>query len=352
MQIWNMKAVDFIIILLFTAVISYAQSGSITNIQVSQRTDGSGLVDVYFMLTGSGSAYNLSLEASFDGGGTYTAVPASFLSGDLSNISPGSNKHIVWDGLGSFPGVFSSQTQLKPTATDDSSLIDGQPCPGLPIFIDERDGQQYTTVLIGEQCWMRENHRFLPQVFPSSSGSTTAPRYYVYGYEGNNVTAAKNTPNFQNYGVLYNWSASVIACPPGWRLPEEADWVVLFDYLFETYDYTNQWNDPGAIGNQLKSCRQVNSPLGGDCSTTVHPRWNAHSTNFGVDSFNFSFHAGGCRSANGWFEDIGDLGNFWTATEFNQGYARGLRVYRAYPDITQNTITKMDGLSLRCIKIE
>lgn len=27
-------------------------------------------------------------------------------------------------------------------------------------------------------------------------------------------------------------------------------------------------------GKQMQSCRGVNSPLGGDCNTTIHPRWD------------------------------------------------------------------------------
>jgi hypothetical protein len=89
------------------------QTNTISNILISQRNDGSGMVDVYFNLNGTGSQYNITLAASFDGGNTYTAIPASFLSGDVSNISPGTNKHIIWDGLGSHPNTYSTATKLK-----------------------------------------------------------------------------------------------------------------------------------------------------------------------------------------------------------------------------------------------
>ncbi len=90
----------------------------ITNILINQRNDGSGMVDVYFNLYGTGSQYNIAFEASFDGGNTYTTIPASFLSGDVSNISPGTNKHIVWDGLGSHPNTYSTSTKLKIMANE------------------------------------------------------------------------------------------------------------------------------------------------------------------------------------------------------------------------------------------
>jgi hypothetical protein len=88
-------------------------NNTISNILINQRNNGSGMVDVYFNLNGTGSQYTINLAASFDGGNTYTAIPASFLSGDVSNISPGINKHIVWDGLGSHPNTYSTATKLK-----------------------------------------------------------------------------------------------------------------------------------------------------------------------------------------------------------------------------------------------
>jgi hypothetical protein len=89
------------------------QTNTISNILINQRNNGSGIVDVYFNLYGAGSQYNITLKASFDGENTYTAIPASFLSGDVSNISPGTNKHIVWDGLGSHPNTYSTATKLR-----------------------------------------------------------------------------------------------------------------------------------------------------------------------------------------------------------------------------------------------
>jgi len=79
---------------------------------------------------------------------------------------------------------------------------------GLPM-LDNRDENQYETLLIGDQCWIADNLAWLPEVSPSSQGSETDPIYYVYGYEGTNITEAKATENYQSYGVLYNWPASI-----------------------------------------------------------------------------------------------------------------------------------------------
>ena len=54
-------------------------------------------------------------------------------------------------------------------------------------------GYDYSTVLIGDQCWFSENCRYLPEVSPSSEGSETEPYYYVYDYEGTDASTAMST---------------------------------------------------------------------------------------------------------------------------------------------------------------
>jgi uncharacterized protein (TIGR02145 family) len=111
---------------------------------------------------------------------------------------------------------------------------------------DARDGTIYKTVKIGEQVWMAENLKYLPSVNKTSNESETLPYYYVYGYNGTNVTEAKATDNFKTYGVLYNWHAALVGnpdgsatnpsgirgiCPKGWHLPSREEWQQLSNFL-------------------------------------------------------------------------------------------------------------------------
>ncbi|MGI5862774.1 MAG: FISUMP domain-containing protein [Myxococcales bacterium] len=90
------------------------------------------------------------------------------------------------------------------------------PCEELEALVDSRDGNQYSIVAIGEQCWMAENLRYLPEVGDTVSNSE--PRYYVWGYRGADVGEAKaftasDALVYRDYGVLYNWPAA--ATPSG-----------------------------------------------------------------------------------------------------------------------------------------
>jgi len=101
-----------IILLASGGICLFAQTGTITNISVQPRTDGSGMIDVHFNLSGAADSYNILMEVSFDAGDTYTPIPTTYLSGDLQGVSPGS-RQVVWDGYGSFPGEYSGETIVK-----------------------------------------------------------------------------------------------------------------------------------------------------------------------------------------------------------------------------------------------
>lgn len=132
---------------------------------------------------------------------------------------------------------------------------------GTYTFTDERDGNIYKTVKIGEQVWMAENLKYLPSVKPSAIYQTTDPVYYVYGYEGFDTTEAKATDNYNTYGVLYTWYAAMAglpssdsnpsnikgACPEGWHLPSQSEWSELRVFLGGSESACNKIKEAGTI---------------------------------------------------------------------------------------------------------
>lgn len=191
-------------------------------------------------------------------------------------------------------------------------------------FTDPRDGNVYQTVTIGTQIWMAENLRYLPSVVGSATGSNTTPYYYVYGYEGTNLTDAKATSNYTTYGVLYNWPAACSSCPAGWHLPSDAEWTQLTD---------NLGGEPYA-GGKLKE------------SGTAH--WNSPNTG-ATNETGFTALPGGSRTNNGTFYWIGKEVYLWSATEYNANTA-WIR-YMTYDEssATRDRSNKLVGFSVRCI---
>lgn len=325
-----MKRLITTIAFLLLGVFVYAQVGLIENIVVLQRTDGTGVVDINYDLVNTLDAeYDITIEVSFDAGETYSEVSFDFLSGDLESVTAGTNLHIVWDGLASHPNMYTEEAKIKIIA----NIIEGDD----PNTVTDIDGNVYPIIFIGDQIWMGENLR----TTKDAAGNTITRNCY------NNDVA-----NCNIYGGLYEWTtimngaASSVAnpsgvqgiCPDGWHVPSEAEWAQLISFIGGTN-----------IANKLKSCRQVNSPLGGECTTSEHPRWNSHGTHHGTDDFNFSALPNGIYLGGASYE-VGAQGSWWTATEYSGSSAR----YRAMSNSNGNAQSLYDsktfGLGLRCVK--
>jgi len=213
-------------------------------------------------------------------------------------------------------------------------------------FLDTRDNQLYNTVLIGNQCWMAENLAAtkyndgtdIPLVTGNSAWEALSTPAYCW-YDNNESTYGAA------YGVLYNWYTTVAdngLCPAGWHLPTDAEWTTLTDHIGGT---------SSPFGNELKSCRQVNSPQGGSCNTTEHPRWNESSEN-GTDDYGFSGFPGGQRNYAGNFSGVGEYLHWWSSTGYStyRGWCRYLNYNSGNIGATDKS--KRDGFSVRCLKDE
>jgi len=198
------------------------------------------------------------------------------------------------------------------------------------VFIDSRDGNTYRTVTIGSQVWMAENLKYLPEVHSNDEfDHRNSPGYGVFGYNGSNLAEAKSHPNYNSYGVLYNWDAAMSACPSGWRLPSATEWDAL-----ENFIKNDGLVDAGWEGNALKATR------GWNCGVP------------GTDNYGFTALAGGVRSADGLFYDTGLYSNWWTSTVGSNDCCAAYRsLVCTYGMISSSSGgNKFGGFYVRCIR--
>lgn len=199
-------------------------------------------------------------------------------------------------------------------------------------FTDPRDGHNYKSVVIGSQTWMAENLAFLPGVDRAATGLFEEECRYVYGYNGINVEEAKATDHFRKYGALYNWIAAKSACPDGWHLPTDQEWIAVEKFLGLAAEETllRDWRTSGSAGEKLKS-------------TSGWIRGN------GTNSNGFEALPGGCRGYNG-FESMGYAAYFWTASTIDgdNGWRRG--ICSDSPGISRQEDRRYFGCSVRCVK--
>jgi uncharacterized protein (TIGR02145 family) len=203
---------------------------------------------------------------------------------------------------------------------------------GTSTIADYNNINTYTTVSIGNQCWMKENLRTRlyndGTAIPDGTANTGWGQLTT-GAHSENVAV---TGYASTYGYSYNWyAAKGIAtagsttykniCPTGWHVPTDAEWTTLTTYL------------GGSPGTQMKK----NDAL-----------W---TTNSGTNSSGFSALPGGGRFTNGFFDNLNYNAYFWSATENEyEGYAWLRDVVNFSGDVNRNYEEMSFGASVRCLK--
>ena len=190
---------------------------------------------------------------------------------------------------------------------------------------DSRDSQIYQYKTIGTQVWMTENLAYLPSVVGPATESVTDPYYYVYGYDGTVVDDAKATSNYTIYGVLYNWTAALSACPPDWHLPSDAEWTTLTDYL----------------GGE--------SVAGGKMKEAGIAHWWSPNTGATNES-GFTALPGGCRYYDGAFTNFRTTGYWWSSTQYIDGSAGNRNLSYANSSVGKPYGYLDYGFSVRCLQ--
>ena len=238
--------------------------------------------------------------------------------------------------------------------------------------VTDIDGNEYITVIIGEQEWMAENLRVTHynngEPIPinlhndNDEDKFQIGSYTIYPHElvsGIN----SNEEMFMSYGLLYNWYAVAVEsmCPSGWRVPCHLDWTTLEQFVcylmgytgcYETfpYDFETKGFRGQTESNALKSCRQVNSPLGGYCDTDVHPRWGSDWSNFGLNLIGYSALPAGYRMSGGYAANIGFRSYFWTSSMYSDSYAWHRHLSRTGGSINRYNARTTNHYSVRCVR--
>ncbi len=200
-------------------------------------------------------------------------------------------------------------------------------------------GVTYNTVLIGSQCWFKENLRVGAQILGSSEQTNNSGTNIIEKYCYNDVLA-----NCETYGGLYQWAEAVAytngasntlspspvfsgnvqgICPTGWHIPTQAELQILSDEV-------------AADGNSLKALGQG---TGGGAGTNTS----------GFTAGLFGYHQYAFPSG---FYELNNLTYFWSwgATEKNPSGTYRIELDGNNSDIVFSVPTKFNGHSVRCLR--
>ena len=169
--------------------------------------------------------------------------------------------------------------------------------------VDERDGQIYKTVKIGNQTWMAENLRY------------ETSKSYCY----------KDDPvNCDRYGQFYKWADALEVCIPGWHLPSKSDFEDLIAAV-------------GGAENAGKYLKSVDV-------------WNVGGNGIlGTDASGFSALPAGYRHFEGKYESAGGGAYFWSTTEYDSDNVYDLNLYYNSNASNLHFNKKENAFSVRCL---
>jgi len=180
-------------------------------------------------------------------------------------------------------------------------------------------GTTYQTVVIGEQCWMKENLDY-----------STASGSWCYD---------NSSDNCDIYGKLYTWNTMMNGesssntvpsgvqgiCPDGWHIPSAAEWDILVDYL----------GGSTVAGLKMKE------------AGTAH--WSSLNINATNDS-GFTALPGGFRADDGTFYYSVETVYWWSATEYGSPTASYYSLLHDTDGVTVSNYLKGGGMSVRCLQ--
>lgn len=216
----------------------------------------------------------------------------------------------------------------------------GEPCPGTPTVTDN-DGNVYNTVLIGSQCWMKENLNVGTMINNETGGSNND------GWQTDNGTIEKwcydnSTSNCDTYGGLYQWNEMMQyletpgeqgICPSGWHIPTKEEWTILIDYLGGSY----------VAGGKMKTTGTIQGGNG---------LWNEPNTDATNESGYTGIPAGyGFCGLVASFLGIGNNSFTWSSSPYvvqSHAISNSLRYDSGYSSSSDSF--KKYGKSVRCLK--
>ena len=235
-----------------------------------------------------------------------------------------------------------------PTFTCGDSLID-------------IDDNKYATLLLGSQCWMKQNLR----VTHFADGTEIPLNISVYPSPSPCRYEPGSVGNVNAYGYLYNWAAAIRGsessadnpsgvqgvCPDGWHLPSDAEWTQLFDYVASNTANVCDGN-PTYIAKALASQERWLSCSGSGACEVCDDLSTNNKTGFSAMPSGVMNAGGGIEapltydpgytifiSATEYYDAVNDnYNNVWTR-----------EIYDNYVSVDRTATEKMDGLSVRCV---
>ncbi|MCF0163780.1 MAG: hypothetical protein HUJ92_00750 [Bacteroidales bacterium] len=248
---------------------------------------------------------------------------------------PDSLGTFVVTSLATADGYYVSTTSKETTTVDTTALIGS--LQGLSVassyFVDPRDKKTYGYETIGKLDWFTENLAWEGCGAPFKSSEIMTHifgRYYSWNEATGGVSADGLGAGPQG------------ACPPGWSVPTNADWVDLATAMNDGKElkFHDLWVE---IGERASAIAYFNE-------TKMWEYWpdNLHTNDFYWNGL----PCGYSLQNNGNFKGIYEYGMWWSATEKDASKAYYRYIYMKESSFPASYGAKNDyGMTVRCVRI-
>ena len=287
--------------------------------------------------------YTLTVNASPTGGGTVTGGGV-YNSGTVVNVTVSPNTGYTFDHWsGACAGTGTCTVTMDASKTVEAVFSLAWAC-GNPL-VDSRDSKSYATVLIGNQCWMKQNMNIGTICTADQTDNQTVEKYCY-----NNTIAncdLNNNPNYYPDGGLYQWAEAMQyaascngtgappndkcvtpvqgICPTGWHIPSH-------------YELTTLERNVGSNPSAFPYNTSILGWLGTNEGTNLKPE----------GSSGFEGNLAGFRYTDGSFGSRGTSAYVWSSLESASAWTRGL--LSGYATVDRYYLDEALGFSVRCLK--
>ena len=278
-----------------------------------------------------------------------------------SNITIGNNRIVKLEGIGTISEpIYSTGNTITIYFHSDNSVerdgfalsieIVSKPSCEDAKAVDVQ-GNYYSTVQIGSQCWMKENLRttkYADGTSISASSSTTGDSETVPYY----ANYSSHPLPLEKRGYLYNWAAVMHSespssanpsgvqgiCPSGWHVPSDAEWNTMeATQTSATLTVTDFRGDhAGKLAGE-----------GWNSSTSANTPGKANDPNHNASGFS------AVPAGSGYSNSIGQAGvhtYFWTATADGSDVYERFMYYASAGVKRDKTSVTYFFESVRCVR--
>jgi len=206
----------------------------------------------------------------------------------------------------------------------------------VPVY--DADGNQYNIIKIGKQYWFQQNLKTTKYRDGTAITTNLNETDWKQTREGAYAVYENLAKYGDTYGLLYNGYAVATGklCPGGWRIPTDEDWKELEQFLGIKADELERTGERGNIAEKLK----------------ISEGWKDQAFPATNES-GLSVLPGGSKLDNGDFVTLGQYGNIWSSSVYDDRYGL-LYLWNRHVNYNSNEVGRIytlatNGYSCRCV---